>query len=288
MTSGQEWGELVTRAVVWSRDRVEAAKEDRLRRTDPVYLARVRRQAALEQRARAEQAQVVASERYQAKLRRLGSRASTGAYVAAGTAGLGVVDVATGIGGQVGLDGLIPASPGLWFVASAVSGLIAWRARAKLHSATPPPAIPLPAVPPPVLAPGTVGAEEAADVYRAEAQLIAMIPAVDQLHAEAGLSLRHTLHNVQPRMHALIERLELVANIDVLRAPQAAEAAETLRRRLRQGVVSYDRLIAATATLLAAPDPAGTATDSLAMAAHELEAYAAGLTAAADVFDGRP
>ena len=31
MTSGQEWGELVTRAVVWSRDRVEAAKEDRLR-----------------------------------------------------------------------------------------------------------------------------------------------------------------------------------------------------------------------------------------------------------------
>ncbi|MDQ1246259.1 MAG: hypothetical protein QG597_627, partial [Actinomycetota bacterium] len=199
MTSGQEWGELVTRAVEWSRDRMEAARVDRQRRTDPVFLARVQRQAALEQRARAQQAQVVAEEKYRAKLTRVGKRATTGAYVAAGTAGLGVLDLATGIGGQTGLDGVMPGAPGFWFLSAAVAGLIGWRARATLRTATPPPKIALPPVPPPVLTPGTVGAEEAADVYRAEGQLIAMIPAVDQLHGEAGMSLRATMTAVQPR-----------------------------------------------------------------------------------------
>lgn len=287
MTSGQEWGELVTRVVGWSRERVEEARLERMRRTDPYYLAEQQRRVALHQRAAAQQAQEVAKQKYANKLRRLGNRATTGAYVAAGTAGLGVLDVATGLGVGAGADGVIPASPGLWFVTAAVSGLIALRARISLRNATPPPAIALPSVPPPLLPPGTVGAEEAADLYRAESQLMAMIPAVDQLHPEAGTSLRTTMTTVPPRLHALVERLGLIANIDAFRAPQAAEAAETLRRRLNHGVASYDRLIAATATLLAAPDPAGTATDSLAMATQELEAYAAGLAAASDVFDGR-
>ena len=43
----------------------------------------------------------------------------------------------------------------------------------------------------------------------------------------------------------------------------------------------------ATATLLAAPDPRGGATQSLAIATQELEAYAAGLSAASDAFDGQ-
>ena len=107
-------------------------------------------------------------------------------------------------------------------------------------------------------------------MLRAESQLHAMLPAVDALHTGAGDSLRATLNSVEPRMHGLIERLELVAGIDAIRAPQAAEAAETLRRRLGQGALAYDRLIDATATLLAAPDPAGTATDSLAIATAEL------------------
>lgn len=285
MATSSDWGELVTKAVGWSRERVEAARIERVRRTDPVYLASQRRAVALAERARVEQAQVLAEQRYEAKLHRLAKRATTSAYVAAGAAGLGVVDVATGLGGASGVDGLVPAGPGFWLVAAAVSAFIGLRAKLSLAHATPPPALPLPPVPPPVLPAGSVGAAEAAEVYRAEAQLVAMIPAVDALHAEAGLALRDTLAHVQPRMHALIERLELVANIDALRAPQAAEAAETLRRRLSQGVVSYDRLIAATATLLAAPDPAGAATSHLSMAAQELEAYASGLAVASEVFD---
>lgn len=274
----------MNRAMLWGRDRMEEARLDRSRRADPVAMAAQQRQYALAQRAQAEAAQNFATQRYQSKLTRAASRARTGGYLAAGAAGLGLVDVVTGIGAP-GLDGVVPAGPGMWFVAAAVSGFIALRARAKVRHPAPPPQVPLPAVPPPLLAPGTVGAEECAEVLRAESQLHAMLPAVDALHTGAGDSLRATLNSVEPRMHGLIERLELVAGIDAIRAPQAAEAAETLRRRLGQGALAYDRLIDATATLLAAPDPAGTATDSLAIATAELEAYAAGLGAASDVFD---
>ncbi|MCB9411375.1 MAG: hypothetical protein H6525_00755 [Actinobacteria bacterium] len=283
-SGGQEWGEIVTKAMSWGRDRMEAARVDRVRRNDPVYLATQRRQAALAERERVAAAQTVADQRYANRRRRLSVRAATGNYVAAGAVGLGTLDLVTGIG-QPMVNGVIPASPGLWFVSAAVAALIGIRARLQLRNTTPPPRLALPPVPPPVIPAGSVGAEEAADVYRAEAQLIAMIPVVDRLLPQAGLSLRDTLATVQPTMHALIERLELVSNIDAMRAPQAAEAAETLRRRLAHGVVAYDRLIAATATLLAAPDPAGAATESLAMASNELEAYAAGLVAASDAFD---
>jgi hypothetical protein len=287
MSASPEWGEFVSKAVTWGRERVDAAKEDRLRRADPVYLAAQRRQAAIAERERALQIHAVAEQRHVARRKRLTMRAATGNYVAAGAAGLGVMDVVTGIG-QPMVNGVIPASPGLWFVTAAVAALIGVRARLQLTHATPPPAPALPAIPPPVLSPSAVGAEDAAEVFRAEAQLVAMIPAVDQIHPEAGMSLRATMHAVQPRMHGLIERLELLSNINAMKAPQAAEAAETLRRRLAQGAVAYDRLIAATATLLAAPDPGGAANDSLSMAAYELEAYAAGLAAASNAMDGRP
>lgn len=275
----------MTKAMSWGRDRMEAARADRLRRTDPIQLAAQRRQAALAERARVEQAQAVADQRFANKRRRLAVRSTTGNYVAAGALGLGTLDLATGIG-QPMINGVMPGSPGFWLVTAAVSAVIGLRARLQLKNAEPPAPLQLPAIPPPVIPPGAVGAEEVADLYRAEGQLIAMIPAVDRLHPQAGLSLRDTLNSVQPTMHAVIERLDLVSNIDAMRAPQAAEAAETLRRRLAAGVASYDRLIAATATLLAAPDPAGAANDSLAIAAQDLEAYAAGLAVAADTFDG--
>lgn len=285
MGNQQQWSEMVVRAMNWSRDRVEDARLERQRRNDPVLLARAQRQAALVQRAQAEQAQVMANQRHANWLHRLHSRATTGLYVAAGSAGLGTVDL---IGMAVTDNAaVVPPGAGLWFVAAAVSGLIGARARARLKSNPQPLQVALPPVPPPLLPPGSVGAEEAQEIYNCEARLIAMIPAVDQLLPEAGLSLRQTLHGVQPRLHGVVERLEVLASIDVMRAPQAAEAAETLRRVLIGGVESYDHLINATATLLAAPDPRGGATQSLAIATQELEAYAAGLAAASDAFDGQ-
>ncbi len=285
MGNQQQWSDMVIRAMNWSRDRVEDARLERQRRNDPVLMARAQRQAALVRRAQAEQAQLVANQRHTNLLRRLHARATTGFYVAAGSAGLGAVDL---VGAAVADNpNVVPPGAGLWFVAAAVSGLIGARARARLKAGPQPVQVELPPVPPPLLPPGCVGAEEAQEIYNCEARLIAMIPAVDHLLPEAGLSLRQTLHAVQPRLHGVVERLEALASIDVMRAPQAAEAAETLRRVLVGGIESYDHLINATATLLAAPDPRGGATQSLAIATQELEAYAAGLSAASDAFDGQ-
>jgi hypothetical protein len=251
---------------------------------DPVLRAREQRQLALAQRAATQQTNAVMAQRYDRRLQRARTRSTTGAYVAASAAGLGTLDAVTAVAAG---SGIVPGAPGLWLVAAAVAGFASVRARATLRDAQPPAPLPLPPLPPPVLPPGAVGAQEALDLARAEAQLYAMVPAVDHLHLGAGDTLRETLAAVQPRMHSLLERLELVSGIDAVRAPQAAEAAETLRRRLVAGIRAYNDLIAATATLLAAPEPAGPASDHLAAAARDLEAYAAGLAAASDVFDGR-
>lgn len=107
---------------------------------DPVEMARARRNAAMVERSRIERADVERRQRYSDWLRRLRVRATSGTYVAVGTAGLGVIDIATwGVAEQ----GVIPASPGLWFVASAVSGLIAVRAKAQLRNAEPPAPLPV-------------------------------------------------------------------------------------------------------------------------------------------------
>ena len=285
MGSSNDVGDSLSRWINRGLEAVESARLERQRRNDPVEMARARRNAALAERARMERAEVERGQRYSDWLRRLRVRATSGTYVALGAAGLGVIDVAT-LG--VTPDGVIPAGPGLWFLASAVSGLIAVRAKAQLRTAEPPAPLPLPPVPAPVLPAGAVGAEEALALARAEHQLAAMIPAVWQLHEEAGRDLQDTMASVQPRMVRLIERLELVSTVDPLAAPQAAQAAETLRRRLAEGVRAYEHLIAATSTLLAAPDPTGHASESLEAATQNLEAYAAGLSAASDVFDQPP
>lgn len=282
MGSSNDVGDALSRWLNRGLEAMDTARVERQRRNDPVEMARARRNAALVERSRVERAEIERRQRYRDWLRRLRVRATSGTYVAIGAAGLGVIDVAT-LGAAD--NGVIPAGPGLWFVASAVSGLIAVRAKAQLRNAEPPAPLPLPAVPAPVLPPGVVGSEEALALVRAEHQLAAMIPAVWQLHEEAGRDLQETVASVQPRMVRLIERLELVSTVDPLAAPQAAEAAETLRRRLAAGVRAYEHLIAATSTLLAAPDPTGRASERLEAATQNLEAYAAGLSAASDVFD---
>lgn len=280
-----EPGDTVGRWLARGMEAFESARVQRAKRTDPFALAEQRRQVAIAQRAQVVQAQEAMDNRYRRLLSRLHARATTGMYVAAGAGGLGVIDVASIAVPGGPNDGMIPGGPGWWFLAAAVSGLVSLRARHRLTTIEPPPPLALPVVPPPLLMPGSVGAEEAAELAAAEAQLYAMIPAVDELHAEAGLGLRATVSSVQPSMYQLIERIHLVSQVDAFAAPQAADAAETLRRRLADGVRAYQQLIAATATLLAAPDPAGPAGLRLANATAELEAYAAGLGVASDTFD---
>lgn len=283
VTAKNDSGEAFGRWLAKGIDAFESARVQRARRRDPFEAAEQRRALAIQQRNQIQVANANALDSYQRRLGRLRNRASSGIYLAAGSAGLGVIDVATL---AVEPGGVIPGSAGLWFVAAAAAALIGLRARQQLQTVEPPPPQALPTVPPPLLMPGSVGSEEAADLAAAEAQLYAMIPAVDELHAEAGLGLRATVASVQPNMYRLIERIHLVSQVDAFAAPQAADAAEVLRRRLADGVRAYQQLIAATATLLAAPDPAGPAGRTLAAATAELEAYAAGLGTASDVFDG--
>ncbi len=282
MGENRDSGDTIGRWLARGMEAFETARVQRARRTDPFALAEQRRQVAIAQRSQVQAAQVAMDNRYRRMVARLHTRATTGMYVAAGAGGLGVIDVATV---PVQSGGVIPGGPGWWFLAAAVSGLVSLRARYRLRTVEPPAPLALPVVPPPLLMPGSVGAEEAAELAAAEAQLYAMIPAVDELHSEAGLGLRATVSSVQPSMYQLIERIHLVAQVDAFAAPQAADAAEVLRRRLADGVKAYQQLIAATATLLAAPDPAGPASLRLANATAELEAYAAGLGAASDAFD---
>jgi len=281
--TSSEFGQTVAKVVTWGQAQVAAAKAERQRLADPVVQAQERRRQAQLARERAEVEQIQKNLRFKAKLRRWSIRAKTGVAVAAGTATLGVIDTATLA--TTADNGVIPGSPGMWFVMAAISGLVGYRARVQLHNAEPPMPQILPVVPPPMLPYDAVGAAEAARLARAERQLFEMLPAVRELHPEAAESLRGTLASVQPGMYALVERLDVVRQLDVVVAPQAADAAESLRRRLDAGVEAYERLIAATAMLLAAPDPGGPASHQLSNASHELEAYAAGLTAASDAFD---
>ncbi len=285
MTSGEQISGAMGRWVSRRIDALETARLERERRNDPVYVARQQRAQALQARAQAQQADITRQRSFDLTLVRLRRRSVTATYAAASMAGLGVVDIATGLGAP-GANGAIPMSPGAWFIAAAVAGFVAVRSRTRAATAQRPAPIALPPVPAPVLPPGTTGAEEAARLAQAEYQLQTMIPAVAQLHSEAARDLQATIATVQPTTHALVERLELVAGIDAFAAPQAAEAAEALRRRLADGVRAYEQLIAATASLLAAPDPQGPASAMLDSAATNLEAYAAGLSTAAEVFDG--
>lgn len=282
MNTSGDLGQTVAKVVSWGQQQVAAAKAERQRRLDPYVQAQERRQVALSERQRIQAMQVGRERRFQSRLKRLRVRATTGLYGAIGGSALGVVDTVTLATGD---NGVVPGSPGMWFVMAAISGLISARSRMQLKTATPPEPLALPVVPPPLLHSEQTGAVEATRFARAEMQLREMLPAVDQLHPEAADSVRATLATVQPSMYGLIERLDLLSRVDVVTAPQVAEAAETIRRRLEQGVVSYERLIAATAVLLSAPDPDGPASAQLARVEQELQAYSAGLKAASDALD---
>lgn len=282
MNSSGDLGQTVAKVVTWGQQQVAAAKAERQRRLDPYVQAQERRAVAQSERQRLLAMQAGRQRRFQSRLKRLKVRATTGLYGAIGGASLGVVDTITLAAGD---NGVVPGSPGMWFLLAATSGLISARARTQLHNATPPEPLALPVVPPPLLNADQTGAAEAGRFARAEIQLREMLPAVDELHHEAAESVRQTLATVQPNMYALIERLDLLSRVDVVAAPQVAEAAETLRRRLAQGVSAYERLIAATAVLLAAPDPGGPASEQLTRVEQELQAYSAGLAAASEAFD---
>ena len=92
-----------------------------------------------------------------------------------------------------------------------------------------------------------------------------------------------------PAMNELVRRLAMLDQLEhSLPGSEASRAAavsaEQLAVRLALGVETYDRLVAATAAMLSAPDLARSTDDVLGPAIDAMHAYAHGLTVSAQTF----
>jgi hypothetical protein len=127
----------------------------------------------------------------------------------------------------------------------------------------------------------------AARLLRVQESLVQLIPAVEHLHPSAGLELRKAVDQAAPLLDQQSRRL---AVLDALRLSMAGTgagaAADTAARevqgRLDRGVDAYEALLAASATLLGAPDLGRSADAVLLPAIEGMQAYSAGLSAASD------
>jgi hypothetical protein len=221
--------------------------------------------------------------RHQRKQRRLGNEV-TGGVAVAGVAGtLGVLDIViestTAAAGVYG-----PAW--IWVALAAGGGIVAAVARRRRREMPPAPrvdVVPLPTVTVPTDA---IGAEQAQRLTALRLQLAQVIPAIDRLHPQAAQDLREADLEAAPQLHALVDRLMILHGIRRDMAGTEAEAAATsaaveVRERLTMGCTTYERIIAASATMLAAPDVARGTDEVLTPALEGLAAYTHGLKRAA-------
>jgi hypothetical protein len=221
--------------------------------------------------------------RYQRRQRRL-SNEVTGGIAVTGVAGtLGVLDIViestTAAAGVFG-----PAW--IWVALAAGGGVMAAVARRQRRMMPPPPRVdvsPLPAVSVPADA---IGAEQAERLTALRLQLVQIIPAIDRLHPGAAADLRAADLEAAPQLHALVDRLVILHSIRRDMTGTEAEGAATsaaieVRDRLATGCTTYERIIAASATMLAAPDVARGTDEVLTPALEGLAAYAHGLQRAA-------
>ncbi len=221
--------------------------------------------------------------RHQRKQRRLDNEV-TGGVAVAGVAGtLGVLDIVvestTATAGVYG-----PAW--IWVVLAAGGGItaaIARRRRAEL-----PPAPRVDAGPTPVvdIPRDAIGAEQAHRLTSLRLQLAQVIPVIARLHPGAAEDVSRADLEAAPQLHALVDRLVILDSIrremTGTEAEQAAtSAAIEVRERLTMGCATYERLIAASATMLAAPDVSRSTDEVLIPALQGLAAYTHGLQRAA-------
>jgi hypothetical protein len=197
---------------------------------------------------------------------------------------LGVIDVASPD------FGALPGEPWFWLGGAGVAAILAVRARwTAQHAAAPAAPEPVPAsitLDARAMRKDATGWAEAQGLVAVRRQVATMVPAVGVLHPEAGRELAQAESGAGPVLAALVTRLvlldQVVRDLPGTAAAKAAEAAaEQVRRRLADGIAYYDRLLAAAAELLAAPDLGGSTAGVLGPAADALTAYAHGLAVAA-------
>lgn len=258
-------------------DAVDAWKQARAARPS----AQARALQAEQERAVALQA--YARRRYDRRAQRLQTQATTGTAVAGIAGTVGVIDVvAEAATSQVGVYGPSWA----WITAAIIGGILAVSARRQRRTMPAPPRVDeLPAAPIAVPA-DAIGAPESQQLITLRLQLVQVIPAIARLHPGAAEELRQADVEAAPPLHALVERLVILHRIrHDMPGTQAEEAATTaameVRARLTTGCTTYEQLLAASATMLAAPDIARSTEDVLSPALAAMAAYTHGLQRAA-------
>jgi uncharacterized membrane protein YdbT with pleckstrin-like domain len=273
-----QFARVVQAGISRGMDVVDAWRQARAQRPS----AQARALQAEHDRRLAEQQRAL--RRHQRRQRTLDNEV-TGGVAVAGVAGtLGVLDIViestTATAGVYG-----PAW--VWVALAAGGGVVA--AVARRNRAQLPPAPRVDSIPsaPTAIPAHAIGAEQAQRLTSLRLQLAQVIPAIERLHPDAAADLRRADLEAAPQLHALVDRLIVLHGIRIEMAGTQAEAAATsaaveVRERLTTGCATYERLIAASATMLAAPDIARGTDEVLAPALEGLTAYTHGLKRAAN------
>lgn len=131
-----------------------------------------------------------------------------------------------------------------------------------------------------------IGADVAARYVQARLTVINLTQQVQVLHPDAAKELLLADNEAAPVLDLLVERLRVldtVARGTSAAAPAARDAANVVSVRLSTGCDSYENLIAAAASLLAAPDTYRSTEAILQPAVDALVAYSHGLSRAAEI-----
>lgn len=274
----EQFARVVQAGIARGMDVVDAWRQARAQRPS----AQARALQAEQQRLLTEQQRAL--RRHQRRQRTLDNEV-TGGVAVAGIAGtLGVLDIV--IESTAATSGVYgPAW--LWVALAAGGGITAAVARRKRAQLPPAPRVDAFPLTPVAVPPNAIGSEQAQRLTSLRLQLAQIIPAIDRLHPGAAADLRRADTEAAPQLHALVDRLVVLHGIRIEMAGTQAEAAATsaaveVRERLATGCATYEQLIAASATMLAAPDIARSTDEVLAPALDGLTAYTHGLKRAAN------
>lgn len=241
---------------------------------------------AARQRAIAEHDRQV--RRYERRRSSLATRVIGGTAVAGVAGTVGTIDVIAEVAtSQTGVYG----PSWMWWGAAVIGAVTALTARRRQRDLEPPAPFTPPIGPPPSLAPSAIGASESMRLNRLRVQLAEIVPTLQALHPAAADDLRRADHEASPPLHALVVRLEV---LDRMRrelggtpaADAATTAAEQVRVRLEAGCTTYEMLLTASASMLAAPDVSRSTDEVLTPAIEALQAYTHGLNRSAETFGG--
>lgn len=276
-SDGDQFARVVQMGISRGMDVVDAWRQARAQR--PTAQAR----ALQAQHDRTLAAQRRAVRQHQRRERTLANEV-TGGTIVAGVAGtLGALDIViestTAAAGVYG-----PAW--MWVALATAGGATALVARRRRRNLPPPPRIDAVVTPVTSLSSDAIGAQQAQQLTSLRLQLAQVIPAIDRLHPGAAEELRRADAEAATQLHALVERLAVLDSIRREMPGTTAESAATIaahevRDRLATGCATYERLIAASATMLAAPDVARGTDEVLGPALDGLAAYTHGLQRAA-------